>query len=148
MSRLADARQALFDAFEPVLPGRVQPYPRDKTRYVAPAIWIEQAAINRALVGTRTITAIASFPVYIVMDGANHAQVAGHDDIVAQVWDACATVTRGEPQSARPTEVDIGSGNTLRATVVTAEITLEAITLCPPVPAVAQIPPVPIEEAV
>ena len=132
MNRLGDARQRLVTALLPVLPGRVEPYP-PAARWSAPRVWIEQPEITRATLGARVVVAVATFPIWIAYDGANRAQVVGLDDLVSKVWDA--TLHGGaEPQLARREQVDIAAQSALRACVLFADVTLQAVTLClPPV---------------
>lgn len=106
--------------------GRVQPYP--PAQVVAPCVWVEQPTGSTATIGVVAgLVDVATFPVAIVYDGADRAQVAGLDELVARVWDAARTV--GEPTSFRPQTLDVGGPN-LRATVVDVEMRIGARTLC------------------
>jgi hypothetical protein len=139
MSRLADARDRLhgalahvFDEPVPVLggdpvqfsPGRVHRYPPQD--FVAPIVWIEQP---RGQLRTDLHGTLASFPVAVVYDGADRAQVAGLDELVSRVWDAAAAA--GDPVAFGPRPLDAGGFN-LRATFVDVEIRIATITLCTP----------------
>ena len=132
VSRLADARAALYNALNPVLPGRVDPYPPPAGRVVAPKIWIGDHDGNPATIGTATTVTVARFAVWIVYDGAVHAQVAGLDDLTSAVVDAVEGAERFYHDGWRPailTGVPVDSS--LRAMVITATVTITARSLCP-----------------
>lgn len=142
-NRLGDARLALFGVLEPVLPGRVASAPPTSGPYPAPYIWIEQPDVSIGFTGTATKLTVASFPVWIGYDGAVRAQVAGLDDLVSQVWDAVQQVRQAMPQSATSSTID-GGPVTVRAVVVSVDVTIAAMTLCVPTAAPSPIPPVPV----
>ena len=145
MSRLSDARQQLAEAFEVVLPGRVDPYPPPPNGgFVAPFIYVDQPDGMRSTIGERTVVMIATYPVVVTYDGADRAQVAGLDDVVAQVVDAVARVPRAEVARWRRQPADPSTPNR-RMAVVEVDVTITATTLCPPVPVEAVIPPQPVE---
>jgi hypothetical protein len=142
MSVLADARAALYGAlahiFDDPVPvlggdpiqfsaGRAQEYPPQD--FVAPVVWIEQPRGSTRQIGATGATTIdyATFPVAVVYDGADRAQVAGLDELVARVWDAARTV--GEPFSFQPQPIDAG-GPSLRATFVDVDMPIAALTFC------------------
>lgn len=143
MNRLASARTELFDVLTTVLPGRVAPVPSAGKPYVAPYVWIDQPRLQRATIGTATRVVVATFPIWVAYDGAVKAQVVGLDDLVSSVWDACMNVPAATPLDAEPTTVDIGGG-TLRATVVSVDVVLGALTLCLPAMQPVTVPPQPI----
>lgn len=143
MNRLADARLALFGALAPVLPGRVAAVPPTAATYPMPYIWIEQADVSIGFTGTATKLTVATFPIWIGYDGAVRAQVAGLDDLVAQVWDAVQSVRQAVPQSATTSTID-GGPATVRAVVVSVDVTIAAMTLCVPTAAPSPIPPEPV----
>jgi hypothetical protein len=142
VNRLDDAQTRLYTALSGVLDepfqieehrlvgfsnGRVSKYPPPQV--VAPCVWIEQATGSIGVVGT-TVTGLIDqvrFPVTIVYDGADRAQVAGLNELVSRVWDAARTV--GEPIAFTPGPVDVGGPN-LRSTVVDVEMRIGARTLC------------------
>jgi hypothetical protein len=147
MSRLSDARARLYTELSPVLPGRVEEYPPPSgQRYAAPRIWIEQPEVSRATVGARSVLAVATWPVWCVYDGADRAQVAGLDDLVSKCWDALMRAG-ADPQLARRDEVSISPTGSLRATVIYADVTLGASTLCLPDVTASPIPPAQTQEA-
>lgn len=123
MSDLATTRSELTRLLEVVLPGRVQPHPPTSGRYVTPSVFLEQATIG----GTMT-EPVATFPVWVVADGAVEAQIAAHDGIV---WNAVLAL---HPYAtsivARPAPV---AG--LRATVIEVDVLLDAFGLCGASPA-------------
>jgi len=142
-NRLANARQDLYAALEPILPGRVASTPPAGTAYVAPYIWLDQPDLTVGFVGQNTRLTVATFPVWIAYDGAVRSQVAGLDDLLSKVWDACLNTPSAMPQATSTQTVDVG-GATLRGVVVTVDVTLGAVTLClPALPAQSPIPPVP-----
>ena len=146
MNRIADARQALLDALTVVLEGRVGGYPLPRNaRHVAPYAWIDQPVVTRQVQGRSTFT-VATFPVSIIYDGADHTQVAGLDEMVARIWDVAELTAGMEPVDAFPTDRPVDSGVTLRGCDVRVAVTITARTLCPPDVSAAAIPP-PVVEA-
>jgi hypothetical protein len=144
-SRLDDAHAVLYAALEPVLPGRVDPYPPPAGRVVAPKIWIGEDEGNPATIGSATTVTVVRFAVWVVYDGAVHAQIAGLRGLVSAVVDAVEGAERFYHDGWRPAALTgVPLESTLRATVITATNTITARTLCPPAPTTATIPPVPI----
>lgn len=147
MNRLAEARTNLATALADVLPGRVHAYPLPRlARGTAPAVWLDRPTVGRETVGARSRIISATFPVWIVVDGADRAQLAALDDIVAAVWDYAEATTSCEPRFAQPrdTAITVGTGQTpsvLPGYVVDVAVTIAARTLCPPDVASATIPP-------
>lgn len=150
MNRLGIARKALAVALEAVLPGRTSAHPPAGYRYVAPFIYIEQPFVNRATLGRGTQISVATFPVWIVYDGTDSAQVDGLDDVVSNAWDAVTAVRNAEPQAVRADDVaqSPGSERRLRAAVMSVEVTLTAVSLCLPTPATSQIPSEPVPQEI
>ena len=142
MNRLSDARQALIDALQAVLAGRVSAYPLPRSaRHVAPYVWIDQPTVSRETRGTATVVVVATFPVSVIYDGADHAQVAGLDELVARIWDVAEVTPAMEPIEARPVDRPVDAGVTLRGCDVQIAVTITARTLCPPDVSAAVIPP-------
>ena len=140
MSRLTDARIALhaalatvFDDPVPLQGGGVVQFSADRVHayppatVAAPTVWIEQGRGGEALIGERARGVETTLPVAVVYDGADRAQVAGLDELVARVWDAAAQV--GTPTRWEPQPLDVG-GPTLRATFVDVDMRIGAGTLC------------------
>jgi hypothetical protein len=142
MSLIGDARQTLVDAIAGVLPGRTSPYPPGPA-FTAPYVWVDVSAGRTERSGERSTIIKAFFPVWVAVDGADRAQVALLDDVVARVWDACETVAGLSPQSWNPR--DIRDRPTLRAAVIDVAATITARTLSSPETDAAQVPPVPVE---
>ena len=138
MSRLSDTRAALYAALlevvvEPVNgltlgAGRVHQWPAQQPN--APCVWIEQPANTLSDIGGRgsVLANVVTFPVAVVFDGADRAQVAGLDELVARVSDA-AWAAGARAVRFRPGPVDVG-GPSLRATVVDVEMTVPQVTFC------------------
>ncbi len=93
----------------------------------APSIWIDsvELAVDQA---TSASFVEATFPIYIVVDGAVRRQIEELDDLVATVWTAAATV--GDPETSRPQALDVG-GPSLRAQVMNVSVLILAVSLCP-----------------
>ena len=140
-SRLAQARDTLhtalshvFDQPVPIQDGdplqfsaeRVHAYPPQTV--VAPCVWVEQPRGGENVVGDLGTVLVddATFPVAVVYDGSDRAQVAGLDELVARVWDAARTV--GHPIRFEPGPLDVGGPN-LRATFVDVDMRIAALTL-------------------
>lgn len=143
MNRISDARTALFGAINTVLPGRVASTPPASTPYPTPYIWIDQPDGNLGFAGTATKLTVASFPIWIGYDGAVRAQVAGLDELVAGVWDACQQVRQATPQNWSAQTIDVG-GAVVRGVVVLVDVTIGSMTLCLPTPTTSFVPPEPI----
>ena len=145
MNRLGDVRQTLTAALEPVLPGRVQPYPPASSNgMAAPAVWVDIPGGVRTTIGERTPVLVATYPISIVYDGADRAQVAGLDDIVSKVVDAIAGCRGADVARWRRLPIDPNSNR--RMVVVEVDVTITATTLCLPDPVTESvIPPTPVE---
>lgn len=145
MTVLADKRQALMQALQVVLPGRVTPYPRTMSIPAAPSAWIGQPdGAERTLPGMRSTAVVATYPVTLVYDGAEDAQIAGLDDLVVKCWWALTAVPQAHPRRWRPATVDIVAGTVerqWRAAVIDVEVTIAATSFCPDTPIAATIPP-------
>lgn len=129
----ATVRGQLADALEIVLPGRIQPYPPTTRRFSAPTIFIEQHLGSPGDDGF-----VASFPVWVVVDGADRAQLAANDDLV---WNALLAVWPIADRASYIPQLIQG----FRATVITVEVLLAPDTLCgPPAAATVTIPPTPL----
>ena len=146
MNRIADARQLLLDALSTVLDGRVNGYPLTRgARHVAPYTWIDQPTVVRETRGRSTFV-VATFPVSVIYDGADHAQVAGLDETVARIWDVCEVTPGVEPVDAVPIDRPVDNGITLRGCDLRVAVVITSRTLCPPDVSSAAIPP-PVVEA-
>jgi hypothetical protein len=118
VSDLDTARAEIVTALGAVLPGRVYAHPPTSGRAVTPSIYVEQA-----LIGGEMDEPVATFPVWVVADGAIESQIEAHDGLVWNTW--LALYPLASRIVARPMQV---AG--LRATVVEAEITLDVFGLC------------------
>lgn len=140
MSVLSDARAELHTELLTVVidpvnglelgVGRVHQWPAQQPN--APCLWIEQPEGVMTQVGdqARHWATIVTFPVIVVHDGADRAQVAGLDELVARVWDAANRVPNAEPMRFRPQPINVG-GPSLRGTRIDVEMTLRHTTFCP-----------------
>lgn len=144
MNRLAVARTALAEALNPVLNGRVLAYPPTAGRAPAPSVWIEQPTVARVSSGNTRLV-VATFPVWMVADGAERPAVAVLDDLVAQVWDQVDRLGHNTPGVARPavyTRQDNSTPPAYRAAVLDVDVTVGAVSLClPPSADSVQVPP-------
>ena len=82
------------------------------------------------MIGERTEIKLVQFPIWIVYDGTDRAQVAGIDDIVSGVLDAVATVRGAEVSGWNPQPLT--STPNRRAVVVDVEYPITATTFCLP----------------
>ena len=118
MSDLETARAEIVATLEAVLPGRVYPHPPTTGRYVTPSIFVEQTTG-----GGELDEPLATFPIWIVADGAVQAQIEAHDGLV---WNTLLAVYPLATNVVwRPMQV---AG--LRATVVEAEMLIDSFGLC------------------
>lgn len=136
LHRIGEARQALHDAIAGVLdPGRVAAYPAAQD--VGIRVWIDLPSV-----GSNGNTIDVDFPVHCTYDGADVAQVAGLDDVVSRVWDACESLKNTTPIRVFPgPDIQVG-GQTRRHQIMTVRRGIAARTLCPPDdPGLSPIPP-------
>lgn len=77
---LDEARAQIVAALDAVLPGRVYSHPPTSGRAVTPSIFVEQTTADPF-----SDEAVATFPVWVVADGAVEAQIEAHDGIVWNV---------------------------------------------------------------
>jgi hypothetical protein len=147
VSLLTEARATLYEAIAPVLPGRVAALPPTQAPYPPPYIWIDQTDGGLQSAGGRTQLTVPTFPVWISYDGAVKAQVAGLEDLIAKVWDACLHVPAARPTGWSPQTVDV-AGQSVRGTVISVDVTVGAFTLCRPEVEASPIPPEPVLEEV
>jgi len=126
-SAVADARTEIVDAIlasADVLPAwRVHKYP--PANVAAPCVWVDVPALSRT-----ELYVEASFPVVLVVDGTDQAQVRQLDDVVAALWDAVNMTDGMEAADATPVMRDVG-GPTLRTVQLTVTYALNFGALCP-----------------
>lgn len=136
LHKIGEARQALHAALVGVLDdGRVAAYPPGQD--VGVRVWIDVPSVG---VNGRTID--VDFPVHCTYDGADTAQVAGLDDVVSRVWDACEAVKNTTPLRVSPGPDVTVNGTTRRRQIVTVRTGVAARTLCSPDdPGSSPIPP-------
>jgi hypothetical protein len=138
-SAIADAREAIAQAIlarPDLLPAwRVHRYP--PATIAAPCVWIDSPALARDV-----LYVAASFPVVLVVDGTDQAQLRQLDDVMAVLWDATNQVDGMEATDATPVLRDVG-GPTLRAVQLTVTHALGLAALCPEVTALSEATPAP-----
>lgn len=141
LHRIGEARQVLYDAIADVLdPGRVSAYPAAQD--VGIRVWIDQPSVG---VNSRTIE--VDFPVHCTYDGADVAQVAGLDDVVSRVWDACEATRNVSPIRVSPGQDITVGAQTRRRQILTVRSSIGGRTLClPDDPGTSPIPPDQIQE--
>jgi len=124
---ITDARHRLYEAAKtavPAAPWRV--FETSPAQPVAPTIWIDSVELGLDSPGL----VMATFPIYIVVDGTVRSQVAALDALVAALWTA-AVASGAEPTSCRPVSLDVGGIN-LRADVMRVDVLLAAQSFCEP----------------
>jgi hypothetical protein len=103
-------------------PWRFHRYP--PTEVVSPCVWIDYPTITH-----ESPWVVASFPIVIGLDGADHAQAAAFDFAVAHIWDALNSTEDCTVSLAAPWARDIG-GPSSRLYVITVAVDISADTLC------------------
>lgn len=109
----------------------VTPYP--PAQLVAPAIYVDMPRIYRGEFGT-----MADWPVIVVADGDDWAQMLSLDNAVAALWDAYNAVDGWEVADASPVARDVG-GPQLRAYQLTVTTFLTLDVLCAPLSTLASV---------
>jgi len=138
-----DVANEITDALDEVLPGRSTAEPR--TENVGPSLWVEMPTVTTDNPSRPKYTYL-DFPVWIIADGADRAQVAFLNDCVAKAWDALARVPLCTPVSSRPAPTEQGAN---RAVVLTVRRITKPTGFClPDAPGESPIPPDPITEPV
>ena len=141
LHRVAQSRADLFALLEPIAPGRVTPYPSTAAD-VGPRVWLGEPTIQTS--GQSSIA--VEWPIVVIYDGADAAQVAGLDDIISRIWDACEAAPNTTPMYSRPDNDTTTTGEKRRIQVVTVRRLISARTLCvPEAPTDSPIPPQPVE---
>jgi hypothetical protein len=122
---VAQARTDLHDALKTVTPSTWRVHRTAPPQVTAPVVFIDSPSIVTQ--GSGIVGVV--FPVVMVVDGTVRAQLEQLDDLLSAVWSAASRV--GMPTGSNPTALDVG-GPSLRAQVLSIEITMAAITLCAP----------------
>ena len=131
MSRLSSARATLAEAMRGDVLADWRVYDTPPPTLTAPVAWVDVPSVTLARLDARgATTLVASFPLMLVVDGLDRAQVAALDLGAARLWDAIDALPMTEAVSLTPQPFDVG-GPRLRGVVLTAEVTLLARTLCP-----------------
>jgi hypothetical protein len=116
---LADVAIAAADEFPA---SHVTPYP--PSQLVAPAIYVDMPRIYRGELGT-----LGDWPVFVVVDGDDWAQMLALDNAVSILWDAYNAVDGWDCPDASPVARDVG-GPSLRAYQFTVTTFLTLDVLC------------------
>ena len=143
---ILDARQTIVDALSPLLPGRVQAY--KPPRVVPPMMWVETPSVTVV-----ESVIVASFPVFGVVDGADHSQQAVLDDMIARAWDACRATSGLRARLLQPRDIPVDAvaaasrgyvapGESMRGFVFTVDVAINSRTLCPPTVSPIEVPPI------
>jgi hypothetical protein len=133
--RLTDTRTALHAALEDVMVAagwdEKRAHAHVPRQVVTPAGWVEVPTINPQA-GDRP-GVVATFAVFVALDGEDQAQAQAQDVILAAGWDAFTEVKvdgfLASIITAGPGEVDVG-GTTQRGVVFSVQIKLAVRTLC------------------
>lgn len=121
----AEVHRALVDGLAGIVaPELVHEYVPDEL--ATPCVWVESPLELRAY-DVAELIAVAG--VLIVVDGAEHAQLAALDDLEGAAWVALEGV--GIATGAIGVRLGAG-GPTLHAVRLTVELRVAARTLCPP----------------
>lgn len=146
-NRILDARQTIVNALSPLLPGRLQAY--KPARVIPPMMWVETPSVTIV-----ESVIVASFPVFGVVDGADHSQQAVLDDMIARAWDACRATSGLRARLLQPRDIPVDAsataasrgyvapGESMRGFVFTVDVAINSRTLCPPTVSPIEVPPI------
>lgn len=136
-NQLGDARTRLFDALAPVFVDPVDGWTfagrlhrTQPARLAAPCVYLGASAGSRRT--GQASSYVATFPVTIIYDGANEAQVDGLEEVISRVHDAAhaAGMTPTGHDPAVPPAPAGGGVSTLSAAVVMVDVTFRSYALC------------------
>lgn len=130
MGAISDARAKLFAAAKaavPATPWRVSD--TSPAQITAPAVWIDSVELGLNSLESAGIV-LATFPIYVVVDGTVKSQIVALDDLVEKLWTEFAR-SGGDPISSRSINLDAGGVN-LRAQVMSVDVLLAVQTFCAP----------------
>lgn len=131
MGAISDARAKLYAAAKaavPSTPWRV--FDTSPAQITAPAVWIDSVELGLNAIESAGIV-LATFPVYVVVDGTVKAQIVALDELVETLWTEFARAG-GDPTSSRSINLDAGGVN-LRAQVMSVDVLLAVQTFCAPI---------------
>lgn len=140
VSRLADTRttmaQAIRDGMGPDFPAwRVHDVPPETV--AAPCVWVDVPSLRVDDGGRGLATVVSTWPVILLVDGADPAQVEALDRLLPFVWDAVDSLPMTVAVAASATPFDVGGPRT-RGVSLTADATHYAKSFCQPVPRLAE----------
>lgn len=128
MTLTADARAtltaALVDALAPLVVTDTRP-----DELAAPCGWVDVARRRLGDADGAPIV-VVTFPVIVVVDGADPEQVRALDDIGDAIWQTALELDAA-PVTAEADTVDVG-GPSLRNLITLVDVVTEYLTLCPP----------------
>lgn len=130
MGAISDARATLFAAAKaavPATPWRV--FDTSPAQVTAPAVWIDSVELGLNSLESAGIV-LATFPIYVVVDGTVKSQVVALDELVEKLWTEFAR-SGCDPVSSRSINLDAGGVN-LRAQVMSVDVLLAVQTFCAP----------------
>lgn len=130
MSAVGDARTRLYEAAKTAVAAPWRVFEVSPAQITAPAVWIDSVELGTDAVDTAGII-VATFPVYVVVDGTVRSQIAALDELVSSLWTVVSNDGGGDPISCRPINLDAGGVN-LRAQVMRVDVLLAARTFCAP----------------
>ena len=140
MGRITGARAELFAALEPVLPGRVYPYPPVTPAPSAPAVYVGELSGDWS-----DGQWVATFRVRVVADGADKAAHAQLDELVDAIYDACAASERCYPDAVAWEPFDVDGVTALPGYTFAVAVETASATWCrPDAPAAVPVPVTPL----
>lgn len=120
----ATLHDALVDVFAQPIDGfqfEDRVYATKPDRIVAPCVYIGDSAGGTAR-GNQATTYRIAFPVWAIYDGASVAQVKGIDEVIGRLIAACNQASGANVIGHQPQPPDITNPGSLRAAVLTVEI--------------------------
>jgi hypothetical protein len=136
-TKLDEARDELHGALALALadcgwpPDRAQKWP-PRRQITPPAAFLDVPTMHQA--ATEAAAAVAvTFPVVVVVNGDDQAQVQQQDGLLAACWQRLSDVDKprqAKVQTGGPEDVDVG-GAVMRGLVLRVQMTLATRTLCP-----------------
>lgn len=142
MNAITDRRTAMHDALAEVFvapigglafSGRV--HRTEPAKLAAPCVYIDASAGRSATSKGGAALYLTTYPVVVVYDGAQQAQIDGVEELVCRVMDAVGAVDRAEVTGHAPITLDvqrIDPTSKLRAVAVSVDVPILTRTFCRP----------------